>query len=58
MAIGQVLHGVNTAALVANQNSMEEQTGNHVLELKKIQIVFYVYKCVLDAGNHLVRLFE
>lgn len=53
-----MLQGINTAALMANQNAMEDITGNHTLELKKLQIVFYVYKCVLDAGNHLGRLFD
>jgi hypothetical protein len=37
---------------------MVERTGNSTAELHKVQIIYYIYKCVLDASNHIYRLYD
>lgn len=36
----------------------EERPGSVSLDLQKVEMIYYVYKCVLEANNHLYPLSE
>lgn len=57
--MSQVIETIDGSALTElSENSMVEATGDPTIELKKVQIIYYIYRCVLDANNHIYRLYE
>lgn len=55
--VGRVAEGIEAQALRGGEEGMEEH-GSPEGELAKVHMIFYVYRCVLDAGSHAERLFD